>query len=356
MYVNCNLKVDSWELMKNNYIEGEWINALMRTFSNLGLDTQLIVKGIAGFENEQLIPGYRLEVSGARQMWHQADNIAQDPLLGVKIGSSQDYRAVGVLAPVVWHSPNARTALNNIVTFQTLISESGSFRIDETLVEERLVGEERVIQCEYVAVPNVVPANAHQILAVVMGTVGIIQAISNNRIKVKRLYVPLSLDATLISKALGCEVENRAGNLAVSFPSEQFDEPLLGCDNHLYQINIVYAEELLKAKRAGLALIDSVKHLIESNGFSSVSSEEVELSLGMHKRTLQRNLSEQGTSFRQVKEAVLKEQAASLLLKDKIEIESVAAYLGYSEPSAFHRAFKTWFGITPKKFCSVRQY
>jgi len=342
--------------MKNNYIEGEWINALMRTFSNLGLDTRLIVKGIAGFENEQLIPGYRLEVSGARQMWHQADKIAQDPLLGVKIGSSQDYRAVGVLAPVVWHSPDARTALNNIVTFQTLISESGSFRIDETLVDERPVDEAGVIQCEYVAVPNRVPANPHQVLAVVIGTIGIIQAISNNRIKVKRLYVPLSLDAGLISKALGCEVENKAGNLAVCFSSEQFDEPLLGCDNHLYQINIVYAEELLRAKRAGLALIDSVKHLIEGNGFSKVSSEDVELSLGMHKRTLQRNLSEQGTSFRQVKEAVLKDQAASLLLKDKIEIESVAAYLGYSEPSAFHRAFKSWFGMTPKQFCSIRQY
>ena len=341
----------SWWLVKKNYIEGEWINALMRTFSNLGLDTRLIVEGIAGFENEQLIPGYRLEVNDARQMWHQADKIAQDPLLGVKIGSSQDYRAVGVLAPVIWHSPDARTALNNIVTFQTLISESGCFHVGQILV-----GEEWVIQCEYVAVPNSVPANSHQILAVVIGTVGIIQAISNNTIKVKRLYIPLSLDADLISKALACEVENRDGNLAVDFYSEKFDKPLLGCDQHLYQINIVYAEELLRAKRARLALIDSVKHLIENNGFSRVSSEEVELSLGMHKRTLQRNLSEQGTSFRQVKESVLKEQAANLLLKDNVEIESVATYLGYSEPSAFHRAFKSWFGVTPKKFCSVRQY
>jgi AraC-like DNA-binding protein len=337
--------------MKNNYIESEWINALVRTFSNLGLDIRLIIKDIAGFEHEQLIPGYRLEVSNARQMWHQADKMAQDPLLGVKIGSSQDYRAVGVLAPVVWHSPDARTALNNIVTFQTLISESGCFHVDEILV-----AEEQVIQCEYVPVPNVVPANAHQILAVVIGTVGIIQAISNNRIKVKRLYVPLSLDAVLISNTLGIEVKSRAGNLAIYFSSEQFDEPLLGCDDHLYHINMVYAEELLRAKRAGLALIDSVKHLIEDNGFSRVSSEQVELSLDMHKRTLQRNLSEQGTSFRQVKEAVLKEQAASLLLKDKVEIEAVAVYLGYSEPSAFHRAFKSWFGITPKQFCSVRQY
>jgi len=53
---------------------------------------------------------------------------------------------------------------------------------------------------------------------------------------------------------------------------------------------------------------------------------------------------------------VLKERAASLLLVQQMEIETVAVQLGYSEPSAFHRAFKTWFGVTPKQFCAIRHY
>ncbi len=335
--------------MKHSYIESEWINALMRTFANLGLDTRHIINGLEGFENEQVVAGHRLELSAARKMWHRADALAQDPLLGLKIGLSQDYRAIGVLAPVIWHSPTVRMALNNLVNFQTLISESGSYRIDE-------IKEQHVIHCEYVAAPNIVPVNAHQVLAVIIGTVGIISAISNNVVSVKRLYLPPSLDATLMAQNLGCEVVNQESNLTICFASEHFDTPLLGCDQHLYKITMAYAEELLRTKRAGLALMDSVKSLIESSGFSTANIEQVESSLGLHKRTLQRNLFEQGSSFRQLKEEVLKEQAASLLLRKKMEIEAVATELGYSEPSAFHRAFKSWFGVTPKQFCAIRHY
>ena len=337
--------------MKHHYIEGEWINALVCIFANLGLDTQQITKSIEGFEDDRLMAGYRFEVSAARKMWHRADELAKDPLLGFKVGSVQNYRAIGVLSPVIWHSPSVRTALQNLVMFQTLISESGAFHFDEIYD-----GDECVNYCEYVAKHSSVSINAHQILAVVVGTIGIIKAISNNMVKVKRLYLPPNLNARLLSKNIGCDVVSRDGNLAICFSTQQFDSPLLGCDHNLYQINIAYAEELLRAKKAGVALIDSVKSAIENGGFSRSNIEYIELSLGLHKRTLQRNLSEQGTSFRQLKEEVLKAQAVSLLLQEKFEIESLATYLGYSEPSAFHRAFKSWFGVTPRKFSRLRHY
>jgi len=337
--------------MKHLYIESEWINALIRTFADLGINTRKITKGIAGFEDEKTTASYRLEVSAARKMWHRADELIQDPLLGFKVGTTQDFRAIGVLAPIIWHSPSVRSALNNITVFQTLISESGSYRINE-----RDDGEEWVIHCEYIPVPNSVPVNAHQVLAVVVGTVGIIRAISNNAVKVKCLHLPQTLNAKLISKSLNCRVVNRAGNFAISFYAEHFDKPISGCDEYLYQINLTYAGELLRAKKAGVALIDSVKALIESNGFSNATIQNIELSLAMHQRTLQRNLLEQGTSFRRIKEEVLKERAGCLLLHSSVDIESVATSLGYSEPSAFHRAFKSWFGVTPRKYCKIHHY
>jgi len=337
--------------MKHHYIEADWINALIRSFANLDLDTSQIVKDIEGIKNERIIAGCRLEVNSARKMWHRADELAQDPLLGLKVGSTQDYRAIGVLAPVIWHSPCVRTALNNIACFQSLISESGSYHIDE-----RQYGEDKVINCEYIPLPSSVPANIHQILAVAIGTIAIIKAISNNAVEVKHLYLPPSLNARLLAKHLDCNVSNRDSNLAISFSTKEFDSPLLGCDNKLYQINLAYAKELLRDKNAGIVLINSVKVSIENGGFCQASIEHVESSLGLHKRTLQRNLFAHGTSFRQLKEEVLKEQSVNLLLRDKIDIESLAEHLGYSEPSAFHRAFKSWFGVTPRKFANIRYY
>jgi AraC-like DNA-binding protein len=337
--------------MKHHYIEGEWINALMRAFAHLGLDTQKIIADVNGFENERLIASYRLEISSARKMWYRADKLAQDPLLGFKIGSLQDYRAIGVLAPVIWHSPDVYSALKNIVMFQSLISESGAYKIDEIKT-----AKESFICFEYIAAPNSVPVNVHQILSVITGTIGIVRAISDNSVRVARLYLPPSLNAGLLSDALSCNVIGRAGNLAICFSTEQLGTALLGRDNSLYQINKAYAEKLLKAKNRSIALIDSMKNVIENYGFSQASIETAELSMGIHKRSLQRSLLEHGTSFRQLKEEVLKEQAVHLLLNEKIDIASLAVYLGYSEPSAFHRAFKAWFGMTPRKFSKQRHY
>jgi AraC-like DNA-binding protein len=285
-----------------------------------------------------------------RRMWHRADTLANDPLLGLNVGRHQDYRAVGVLAPVIWHSPTVHDALENIATFQSVISEGGTFCILPSDAHGLRT------QCEYVPSINMVPANPHQILALVVGLIGIISAISNNKTPALTLYLPPSLDANALAKHVCCEVLTREGNLAVDFSCDYLAQPIQGCDPHLYQLNLAYAQELLRSKRDSLALIDSIKMCVQQLGYASANIDQVERKLELHKRTLQRKLSEQGTSFRQLKEEVIKEHCIHLLVTQKLKLEWVAQQLGYSEPSAFHRAFKTWFGITPKQFIRQPHY
>ena len=329
--------------MKHLYIESGWVNALVKAFTNFGLDARKLTFGLPGFDSCQFVSGQRVELSIVRRLWHRAYDIAGDPLLGVKIGLSLDYRALGVLMTIIWHSPSVRIVLGNIAKFQKLISESGAYQFTENNVGG-------YIECEYISTPNIVPINPHQALSVIAGLIGIVDAISNNRVKVKELSVPSSLDEKQISTHLGCKVVQREGNLTISFMTEALDEPIAGCHEHLYELNKSFAEEMLRSKNESIALIDSVKKLIEECGFAASSIDLVESELGMHKRTLQRNLSEQGTSYRLLKEEVLKEQSVSQLIRQKLDVDIVAQNLGYSESSAFHRAFKAWFGIPPQKF------
>ncbi len=342
--------------MKHLYIESGWVNSLVKSFTRLGLDANKLTCDLPGFERCQFVIGQRIEVSVARKLWHRATDMIDDPLLGLRVGLSLDYRSIGALMPIVWHSPSARVALNNILRFQKLISESGIYKLTEQDGEFDEKSSSRCdngyIKCEYVAAQNIVPLNPHQALSVIVGMIGIIEGISSNRVKVNHLSLPPSLNAKLISAHLGCKVISMKGNLSVCFATKYLDEPFAGCDEHLYELNKSFAEEVLRSKNESIALIDSVKCLIEQCGFAAASIEAVESQLGMHKRTLQRNLSEQGTSYRQLKEEVLKEQAVNQLVRQKFEVETIAQNLGYSEPSAFHRAFKTWFGVSPKKFIS----
>jgi AraC-like DNA-binding protein len=337
--------------MKYLYIEGEWVNSLLNTFTELGLNLKTITQDLDGIENDRVFTNQRLEVSIVRKIWHRADRLAQDPLLGVKVGRLLNYRALGVLSPVIWHSPTIRDVIENIKKFQTLISESGRYHINQ-----RLTDNEPSFYCEYVAAESSVPVNPHQILAVVAHTIELMAAITGNTFKINKLYVPKSLNAQLIANKLGIKVISHNGNFAICFPPDQIDKPFLGVDKNLYQINLAYAEELLRGKNTSVALINSVKDLIKEGGFSLANIEFVESSLSLNKRTFQRTLTQYGTSFRQLKEEVLKEEAVSLLLKQSIDMEELATYLGYSEPSAFYRAFKTWYKMTPKQFYKGYHY
>lgn len=70
---------------------------------------------------------------------------------------------------------------------------------------------------------------------------------------------------------------------------------------------------------------------------------------GVSAATLRRKLDAEGTSFRDLRRAILNEAAKSLLNRRK-SVAEVADELGFSDFRAFNRAFKAWNGETPKAF------
>lgn len=74
--------------------------------------------------------------------------------------------------------------------------------------------------------------------------------------------------------------------------------------------------------------------------------EAIAHSLATSVRHLQRSLRAEGTSYQQLLEDTRKELALCYLKQPKHSIHDVAFLLGFSEPSAFHRAFKRWTGQT----------
>jgi AraC-like DNA-binding protein len=75
--------------------------------------------------------------------------------------------------------------------------------------------------------------------------------------------------------------------------------------------------------------------------------EAVAAKLGLAPRTLHRRLRDEGTSFREIKAALRRELALARLERTRQSVADIAAELGYSEPSAFFRAFQGWTGEAP---------
>ena len=74
---------------------------------------------------------------------------------------------------------------------------------------------------------------------------------------------------------------------------------------------------------------------------------QVASDLGMSARTLQRRLSDQGLTFQALVDQARRETAERFLADTRYSSAEVAFLTGFSEQSAFTRAFKRWAGQTP---------
>lgn len=76
--------------------------------------------------------------------------------------------------------------------------------------------------------------------------------------------------------------------------------------------------------------------------------------LNMSRSTLQRRLSEEGTSFREISEGIRRDMALKLVGDPTQSLEETADLLGYSEPAAFYHAFRRWTGQSPGAYRRAR--
>lgn len=72
--------------------------------------------------------------------------------------------------------------------------------------------------------------------------------------------------------------------------------------------------------------------------------------LGLSTRSFQRRLAEQGMTFQSLTETTRRELAEALLRNKQYALAEVAFLTGFSEQSAFTRAFKRWLGTTPATY------
>ena len=93
-----------------------------------------------------------------------------------------------------------------------------------------------------------------------------------------------------------------------------------------------------------------------SLGDRACTADEIAACFGVSRQTLRRRLREEGTSVSAIKDDVLRNAALDSLTQGGETVSALAARLGFSEPSAFTRAFRRWAGESPSDFQRRRQH
>lgn len=149
-----------------------------------------------------------------------------------------------------------------------------------------------------------------------------------------------------------CPVAFQEQHNALYFKSADLESPTVKADKSIQQFFVERMEEEAEGIKINAnKLVKDVQELIKEalpSGIPSVI--QVGAHLGMSSRTLKRRLTEHGFSFRDLVKNTQEDLSLDLLKNSSHSIGEIAFQAGYSEQSAFNRAFKRWTGQSPVEY------
>jgi AraC-like DNA-binding protein len=82
---------------------------------------------------------------------------------------------------------------------------------------------------------------------------------------------------------------------------------------------------------------------------------EIAQRLNMSDATIQRRLKSEGVSYQQLKNDIRRDTAIEFLTKTDKTLQDISDELSFHDPSAFHRAFKKWTGVSPGAYRQLKE-
>jgi AraC-like DNA-binding protein len=162
-------------------------------------------------------------------------------------------------------------------------------------------------------------------------------------------------DVSRYEDFFSCEVQFGQEFNRLTFTSNDLDTPSLKADKSINSFII----ERLKEKAEGVEvtankLLNDTQKLIKEALPSGIPfAADIGRHLGMSTRTLSRRLSEKGTTYRQLVQDTQQMISTDLLKNTTETVSEIAFQAGFSEQSAFNRAFKRWTGQSPLEYRNI---
>lgn len=158
-------------------------------------------------------------------------------------------------------------------------------------------------------------------------------------------------DPDTYRRALGARVRSKAGWSGFCVGRHARSLRLRRRDPVLRQLLEDRADELLARTSSASGLAADVQRLLAAR----LANRDVRLGtvarmLAMSRRTLQRRLAAEGVSFEGLLDAIRRETAGRYLRESALATGDVAYLVGFADPTAFHRAFRRWYGISPEGY------
>lgn len=273
-----------------------------------------------------------------------AAELVGDPDLGIHLAQTAPHGAYGVAEYLAITSPDLGQAWGVLARFAALLNTSGKRRLE-------LTGTEMIFEVQVPGHPNAYGRQANEFDFLRMLRVSRQQ--TGAPLVPRRAWFahPRPASTAALEEALGVRPQFGMGSCGVALDRACAEVPMRSADAALAQVLSAHAEVLQNRLEVQSDLLARVREQLKTGlQRGSGSLESVASAMHMSGRTLQRRLAEREVSFASLVDEVRRTEATRYLTSSRLTVTEIAFLLGYSDVSAFVRAFRAWTGQTPSDF------
>ena len=314
--------------------------------AQLGVSRDTLLREAKLDERQVQDPDSRIPLTAVARLWRAVTNHSPDPAIGLRFGADARVRDFGLVGYTMAFSSTLGSALRRLVHYSRIVS-------DALVVSLETEGEATWLRLDVQpalrAFRPAVDARLAAVLSACREITGVpiaplaVQLPYRRPAEVKdyETFFAAPLEFGALATAFLLRNEDLARRVAVADPT------LTGYLDRL-------ADQVLATLGSERTVRDRVRRVLWSELAETVPNlDGVAKALGVSARTLQRQLREEQATFAGVLTELRRELAPSLLRDGRLAVSEVAFLLGYEDPSAFQRAFRRWFGRSPRAFRSA---
>ena len=289
-------------------------------------------------------PDARVPVSTQVALWRLIAKGIADPGFGVRGGASVKVRETGLLGYVMSYSATLGTALGRFVRYSRVLNDAIGFRLEGPHRQHVAIAD------SHPALGLGLPFAVDYRLSALLSVCRQITGVEVVPIEVAFAY-PQGASTFEHRRFFRCPLMFDRPQSKLVFSEHDLTLPVPRADEALAGYLSSHAETVLRSLVTGESTRERVRSAIWAMlGEGRPTVDRVATALQLPPRTLQRHLSQEGTSLHRELEEVRKTMAMAMLRDRTTPIDEVAFLLGYAEPSTLFRSFKRWTGITPHQY------
>jgi AraC-like DNA-binding protein len=317
---------------------------LLSEVQNCGLDPQELIRrcNIDGARLADLRE--TLTVEEADLLTREAMAVTNDPGIGLTIGAKAPESMLQVFGHLILAQSTIREAFAALRRFSGLLAEGPSWSLLER-------GDSALFTCEPSLQLGDSTRCAMEYTLAMTARIGQHFAPQNAGLREVHFQHKAPSYVHRYEETFQCPVLFEQPTNALVFPREYIDLPQFHADDTVRTVLRETAERLLTERAQSRSVAQRVRTLLRyERDLAEVNVDRIARHVGLSARALRRRLGSEGAPLSSLVDEARCRIACDELRRPDTTIKETAELLGFSEPSAFHRAFKRWTGRTPAEF------